>query len=363
MINIKKSLFLIISVVFLFQIIKYYSFYDEFSDWQYADWLINYQGGFIRRGLIGEILFRVHQITRIDLNFLVLLFIYSVYLFISYFLIRSIKYINNSRINTLIFLSPGFFLYPMMNSAVVGQKDILVIFVMGFLCFFGKKFDSRNLFLYFLLKIKMKSKLQTVEIAVIIISLILITILITLNQGTENQVKVICESVKIFVSENCGKVGQTYWLTNNYKDYLSAKTDLGINYINYLTIYLISLILVYFFIIIKCIKSNFNIKYFFLNKINPLIVFLFLFLFSLPTYAFGLDWGRYIFISYSCSFFIYIYCIKTNLISNNFDLKLGKFTFISLVIFYSFMWTFPFYNAQNFKLTLKKPVLSLIKKF
>ena len=129
MINIKKSLFLIISVVFLFQIIKYYSFYDEFSDWQYADWLINYQGGFIRRGLIGEILFRVHQITRIDLNFLVLLFIYSVYLFISYFLIRSIKYINNSRINTLIFLSPGFFLYPMMNSAVVGQKDILVIFI------------------------------------------------------------------------------------------------------------------------------------------------------------------------------------------------------------------------------------------
>ena len=389
MINIKKSLFLIISVVFLFQIIKYYSFYDEFSDWQYADWLINYQGGFIRRGLIGEILFRVHQITRIDLNFLVLLFIYSVYLFISYFLIRSIKYINNSRINTLIFLSPGFFLYPMMNSAVVGHKDILVIFVMGFLCFFGKKFDSRNLFfliifflffltlshsgflfytpyllfLYLLLKIKMKSKLQIVEIAVIIISLILITILITLNQGTENQVKVICESVKIFVSENCGKVGQTYWLTNNYKDYLSAKTDLGINYINYLTIYLISLILVYFFIIIKCIKSNFNIKYFFLNKINPLIVFLFLFLFTLPTYAFGLDWGRYIFISYSCSFFIYIYCIKTNLISNNFDLKLGKFTFISLVIFYSFMWTFPFYNAENFKLTLKKPVLSLMKKF
>ena len=50
MINIKKSLFSIVAIVFLFQIIKYYSFYVEYSDWQYADWIINYQGGFIRRG-------------------------------------------------------------------------------------------------------------------------------------------------------------------------------------------------------------------------------------------------------------------------------------------------------------------------
>ena len=38
------------------------------------------------------------------------------------------------------------------------------------------------------------------------------------NQGTEKQVKDICESIKNFVSENCGKVGQTYWLKNNYDD-------------------------------------------------------------------------------------------------------------------------------------------------
>ena len=147
MINIKKSLFSIVAIVFLFQIIKYYSFYVEYSDWQYADWIINYQGGFIRRGFVGELLFRIHQITRIDLDLIVLSFVSSVVFFISYFLIRSIKYINESRINTLIFLSPGFFLYSMMNSAVVGQKDILVIFAMGFFVFFEKKFESRNLFL------------------------------------------------------------------------------------------------------------------------------------------------------------------------------------------------------------------------
>jgi len=389
MINIKKSLFSIVAIVFLFQIIKYYSFYVEHSDWQYADWIINYQGGFIRRGLVGELLFRIHQITRIDLDFIVLSFVSSVVFFISYFLIRSIKYINESRINTLIFLSPGFFLYPMMNSAVVGQKDILIIFAMGFFVFFGKKFESRNLFLlliffiffltlshsgflfyipyllflYFLIKINRNDKTRTFEVATIIISLILIIILIIFNQGTENQVKEICDSVKKFVSDRCGIFGQTYWLTNDYKDYLSEKAEIGINYSKYLTIYLISLILVYFFLIIKIIKSKFNINYFFLNKINPLFIFFFLFLFTLPTYIFGLDWGRYIFISYSCSFFILIYCVKENLISSNFDLKLTKFTFITVIIFYSFLWTFPFYNAENFKFTLKKPVLSLIKKF
>ena len=389
MINIKKSLFSIIIIVFLFQIIKYYSFYVEYSDWQYADWIINYQGGFIRRGLIGEMLFRIHKITRIDLDLIVLLSVSSLFLFISYFLIRSIKYINKSQINILIFLSPGFFLYPIMNSAVVGQKDILVIFAMGFLCFFEKKFESRNLFLliifflffltlshsgflfytpyllflYFLIKIKKRSKVKITEIAVITISLILITILIMFNQGTENQVKDICESIKNFVSENCGKAGQTYWLINNYDDYLFAKKEIGINYLNYLIVYLISLVLVYFFIIIKSIKSKFNINYFFFKKINPFLVFFSLFLFTLPTYAFGLDWGRYIFISYSCSFFIFIYCVKEKLISSELNLKLGKFTFITLIVFYSFLWTFPFYNAQNLKFTLKKPILSIMKKF
>jgi len=389
MINIRKSLASIVAIVFLFQIIKYYSFYAEHSDWQYADWIINYQGGFIRRGFVGEFLFRIHQITRIDLDLIVLSFVASIVFFISYFLIRSIKYINNSQINILIFLSPGFFLYSMMNSAVVGQKDILLVFTMGFFVFFEKKLESRYLFLlliiflffltlshsgflfyvpyllflYFLIKINRNDKIKMYEVVTIIISLISIIILIILNQGTENQVKEICDSVKNFVSDRCGKFGQTYWLTNDYKDYLSEKSEIGVNYLKYLTVYLISLILVYFFLILKIIKSKLNINYFLLNKKNPLFIFLFLFLFTLPIYVLGLDWGRYIFISYSCSFFILIYCVKENLISSNFDFKLGKFTFIIVIIFYSFLWTFPFYNAENFKFTLKKPVLSLIKKF
>ena len=136
MINIKKSLFSIIIIVFLFQIIKYYSFYVEYSDWQYADWIINYQGGFIRRGLIGEMLFRIHKITRIDLDLIVLLSVSSLFLFISYFLIRSIKYINKSQINILIFLSPGFFFVSNNEFSGCWSKRYIGNFCDGFFVFF-----------------------------------------------------------------------------------------------------------------------------------------------------------------------------------------------------------------------------------
>tara|TARA_B100001250_G_C19358996_1_gene596789 strand:- start:408 stop:578 length:171 start_codon:yes stop_codon:yes gene_type:complete len=43
-------------------------------------------------------------------------------------------------------------------------------------------------------------------------------------------------------------------------------------------------------------------------------------------------------------------------------LKFRKIFFIIFVFFYSFFWTFPFYDAKNFKLTLKKPAISILKK-
>ena len=51
MIRFKNFFIGLLAVAFIFQISKFYTFYEEYSDWQYADWLINYQGGFIRRGL------------------------------------------------------------------------------------------------------------------------------------------------------------------------------------------------------------------------------------------------------------------------------------------------------------------------
>ena len=137
-----KILYFIILSVFIFQIIKFYSFYSEYSSWQYVEWLINYQGGFVRRGLPGEFLYKIHQFLGIKLDLLILVTVCTIYFYISFFLYKSVKYIQSSYINILIFLSPGFFLYPIMNSEIIGRKDILFVLVMGFFVFFEKNLKS-----------------------------------------------------------------------------------------------------------------------------------------------------------------------------------------------------------------------------
>ena len=78
-----KFLYLVILSCLFFQISKFHSFYSEYSAWQYVDWVINYQGGFVRRGLIGEILFQLHRFTNIDLDLLIFLFVSLIYLSVS----------------------------------------------------------------------------------------------------------------------------------------------------------------------------------------------------------------------------------------------------------------------------------------
>lgn len=381
MINTKKSLIAIVVITFLFQVVKFYSFTLEHSVWQYGDWIINYQGGFVRRGLIGEILFKLYQITFINLDILILVFVTSIITLNSYFLIRSIKYIYKSYINVLIFLSPGFFLYSMMHSEIIGRKDILIIFIFGFFIFFEKKINSKNLFLllnfsivfltlshsaflfympyllflYLLIKFKRKEKINFFEVFFTLCLLFLLVVLIVFNQGTSLHVKEICDSAKSFASHNCTVFGQVQCLTYNFETYFSEKSRLGINYFRYSFIYITSLLLVYFFLALKVYKSKFNFNNSYLKKINPLFIFVLLFVPTLPTFVLALDWGRYIFLSYSCSFFIFIYCIKENFLSTNYELNFKKHVFLAIIIFYSFLWTFPFYNAKNFKFTLEKP--------
>jgi len=387
MINIKRSLYTLVTISFLFQVIKFFSFFEEYSNWQYVDWIINYQAGFVRRGLIGEILFRVYQLTSIHLDFLILVFVVIIIIFNSYFLIRSIKYVSKSYINLLIFLSPGFFLYSIMNSEIIGRKDILMIFVMGFFVFFEKKINNKSLFLilifslvvlclshsgflfysqyllflYLLIKFKRNLKINIYEFGITTFTLLLMLMLILLNQGTEFNTTEICLSVKNYVSDKCMLDGQVYWLQHDYERYIHEKTITGIDYLKSFYIYTTSFFLVYFFLGIRAYKSKFNIDFYNLNKVNPLFIFIILFMPTIPTYILGVDWGRYIFISYSSSFFIFIYCLKENLLITNYELRLNRFFHIIVIIFYSFFWTFPFYNATKFKIVLKKPILSILK--
>ena len=128
--------------IFIFETIKFYSFYFEYSSWQYGDWLINYQGGFIRRGLIGEIFFQAHKFTSIHLDTIIFSSVIVFYFLFSLLLIKSIKYFEKSKLDYFLFLSPGFFLYPVMNSEIIGRKDIILVLVVGVFVFFNNIFKK-----------------------------------------------------------------------------------------------------------------------------------------------------------------------------------------------------------------------------
>jgi len=332
----KKFLTSVIIFFFIFVTLKFYSFYTEHSMWQYSDWLINYQGGFIRRGLIGEILFQIHKITSISLDAIIFYFVIFLYLFFSYFLIRSLKFLEKSKINILIFLSPGFFLYPVMNSAVIGRKEILIFFIMGFFTFFEKFFKGKILlmliilslfflslshsgllfyapyliFLYFLIKFSRNEKVIFFELLFILISLLIIFLLILFNQQASTiQVMEICDSVKEFVNENCKNYGQFNLLKFSSSDMWST-FGAAMYYKKYTLIYVISLIAVYLFLSVKLYYSKFKENYLYLNSVNPLIILILLFFLTLPIYIIAIDWGRWIYMSYTCIFFIYIFCLK-----------------------------------------------------
>lgn len=390
----KKILSILIFASLIFEISRFYSFVNNQSSWQYVDWLINYEGGLVRRGLIGHILFELHNLLYIDLDILVFLFVSLIYIFLSFCLLKSIKYIEKSKLNIIIFLSPAFFIYPIMNSGIIGRKDVLFIFFVSFLVFYEKKLNIKLILatlligiltttlshsgfifyapylilLYFLIKQSRNLKINFLEISLILLTILFSLIFIQLFSGSEQIVENICFSVKEFVSKNCGKSDQILWLTKSLDDRFFEKINMGNNYmVNYFIIYLSSIFISFSFISISLFNSKLNFNISTNINFNPFYILLIIFTLTLPVYIFGRDWGRYIYISYSSIFFIYVYCIKNNLLDfkkNNLIWlnNLSKFKFIILIVIYSFTWTFPFYDAKSFKIVLKKPILSLINK-
>ena len=129
-----KSYFkLYLNLLWLFGIFFLYTKHTVPNDSTISEWMINYQGGFGKRGVIGEICFQVAQFFNIKLRFAIFLFqsiIYSVYIIVVY------KYLKNININYLILFvifSPIFIIYQVAEIEVLARKE-LFIFV-GFLLF------------------------------------------------------------------------------------------------------------------------------------------------------------------------------------------------------------------------------------
>jgi hypothetical protein len=95
--------------------------------WRTGDWLINYQGGFVRRGLLGEAAWHLSQ--RLDASLLALISFVQVAL---HFLVgmlawRLLRLAGGGSIATVLLLSPAFMGFPFYDPQGGFRKDLVML--------------------------------------------------------------------------------------------------------------------------------------------------------------------------------------------------------------------------------------------
>lgn len=105
------------------------TFCSNYNDWAISEWLINYEGGFVRRGIIGQLLLETTKISLYDVRIAIAGIIFISSVLILYLLIRIFKEEGWS----LLILPTGFFLgFTLFN--LWGRRDFLSL-LMTFLIF------------------------------------------------------------------------------------------------------------------------------------------------------------------------------------------------------------------------------------
>jgi len=115
-----------LSVLFLFSVIFLTKKYLVGNDSTISEWLINYEGGFTKRGLIGQIVIIVTNFLEINLRQTIL---YSQIIIVgTYFvlLFKLFKNLNSNKILLLSIFTPIFILYPIAEIEVLARKEVFI---------------------------------------------------------------------------------------------------------------------------------------------------------------------------------------------------------------------------------------------
>ena len=94
------------------------------DSWTIGEWLINYQGGFIRRGLLGEGIYILCNVIKISPIFVIWLISIASY----YLLLKLTIFESRNKVSSAFLLSPGIFLAPIIGNFLI-RKDLLLLLI------------------------------------------------------------------------------------------------------------------------------------------------------------------------------------------------------------------------------------------
>ena len=381
--NLTISSLIFLSLVII--IINFLRFFHNNSAYQFDPWLSNYQGGFVRRGIPGEFFYKLYQFFDLNPAILALVFVSLLYLFFYFYFFKILSEIKLNRFLIFLIFSPLSFYFPILNSKATGHKEIIFLFFLTCFCYYLPKINRKKFSLFLILLIIIISGLSY-EILLLYVPYLLIPYIYFTNfnkvneliiylliigfvtlfmvflnfffKGNENIVLEICGSIKSFSNINCFNVGKIADLKLSIEEHTMQKGNWNFGkdslYSSYFKIYFTGFFVGFFPLIYLLLKSKLSkVKIKFLN-FHPILILLSPILFLFPIFYMGADWGRYLYISYTCSLIVTIFLIKNNiLIQKNKIVFLNKFItkpiFAIMIFIYCFGWTVPICCEKKFK--------------
>ena len=340
-------------------------------DWSVSEWLINYQGGFTRRGFGGEINIFLSNFFSISLRDAILLLqvtLHSSYLILFFIYIKDLR---TDIIQIFALFSPLFLLYPIAELEGLGRKEMSIFLSFLIVIFLSDKKFHANLVNFFVMiffpvlcliweqvillapffavilinKNKLNSFAETfVKIFLIFLPSIIVILIIFASPLSSEGHNAMCKYLEINFNERCYGSADLLITNTIYFDtfWIHLERTNFFHYFRYIMIFLIG-----FFPLHLCINNkNFTNRENFISKnFKPIYLFFILYSPMLLLYAFGHDWGRWVHIQYSMSILLYLYFIKHKRISENlndnfyinFLIKRKKLLIVVFFIF-AFYW-------------------------
>ena len=365
----KNYLILYLSFLFFISIFVLYTKHNVGNDSTISEWLINYSGGFTKRGIIGEISIffsRLFDQNLRDIIYIFQLSILGIYYILIYIFFKNL-YLE--RYFLLAIFSPIFLIYPVAETEVLARKEVF-IFVLFILHALILPLNNN------LIRI---SKLVILPLSVLIwepvIFYLPLWIFIDLvkfkiknyNKNLFNEIifyfpalfLAIIFIINPLTPEEHFKMEQVLNKEFNEVCYMScallkSKSSIYQQFEANFGKYSLEIFVRYFLIILIGFGPLFTLMYYsklkqaktiFSKKFNLLSIFLFLLSPVLLLFAMGYDWGRWVGISYIMSLITYFYLYKNNfIILDTKKLNLNKLNllrpkyFLYIFIIYAFTW-------------------------
>ena len=367
--NINFYIFIYLSILFLFSVFFLYQKHDVANDSTISEWLINYEGGFTKRGLIGQLAIYLSNFFIIKLRdtiFILQILLVGIYFFLIYHFLKNIFY---NKIFIFAIFTPIFILYPVAEIEVLARKEIFIFIYLltyTFIPIEEKKYKFYYKFflfpvavsiwepvIFFILffffldlienNIKKINKLFFFQI-ISYLPAILLALYIALNPISEESHNLMRSSLMENFNENCYMSCEL--LKTKSSIYQQFQGNFDKYSIEIFVRYILIIIIGFGPLFILLFNSKLKNKIFFLDKFNNLL-FPYLILLSpvIFLFAMGYDWGRWVNISYVISIISFIYIYKYNLITlseefldNKLLKNINKNIFIFIVIIYCFGW-------------------------